>query len=184
MRERPVVVRDEREIVPSTSPSFRDVFLTYYPAVFRHLLYLSGDRQVAEDLTQETFTRLFQQADPDASQTLRNPRAWLLTVASNLAYNHFRNEKRRLDRERRPKLSVLPGGAAEAYDQMDDVLDVRGALATLEPRDRAVLLLRHSGFSYAEIADAVGLQTSSVGTTLARAQRRFRETYGRRERRK
>ena len=67
--------------------------------------------------------------------------------------------------------------AEEAHTDLDDVLDVRETLEALEPRDRVALLLRHSGFSYAEIADATGLAPSSVGTTLARAQRRFRQEY-------
>jgi DNA-directed RNA polymerase specialized sigma24 family protein len=57
------------------------------------------------------------------------------------------------------------------------VLDVRQTLARLEPRDRTVLLLRYSGFSYAEIANAVGVKPGSVGTTLARAQQRFKDAY-------
>ena len=56
-------------------------------------------------------------------------------------------------------------------------LEALAAIFPEFPRDRAVLLLRHSGFSYAEIADAVGLAPGSVGTTLVRAQRRFREVY-------
>ncbi len=134
--------------------------------VHRHLVFITGDRALADDLTQETFGKLYERpfADP-----LRNPRAWLLTVASNLAYNHLRGETRRRDRETRVD-------AAHPAD-VDDVLDVRRALAALDPRDGVVLLLRHSGFSYAEIAEAVGLAPASVGTVLARAQRRFREAY-------
>jgi RNA polymerase sigma factor (sigma-70 family) len=133
-------------------------------AVLRHLVYLTGDRQTAEDLTQETFGRFHATAEEPA-----NVRAWLLKVASNLAYNHFRGESRRVEREAR----VVPPVSAD----LDDVLDVRRALEMLEARDRAALLLRHSGFSYAEIAEAIGLAPSSVGTTLARAQRKFREAY-------
>lgn len=137
-------------------------------AVVRHLLRVTGDRQLAEDLTQEAFGRLMQ-CGADAP---RNPRAWLCAVASNLAFNHFRSESRRLERER------VHGLAEEvAAPDLDEVLDVRRALAALDPRDAAVLLLRHSGFAYADIADAVGLSPGSVGTTLARAQGRFREVY-------
>jgi RNA polymerase sigma factor (sigma-70 family) len=110
-------------------------------------------------------------------------------VASNLAYNHFRGEKRRATREQ------AAGGAGRAgamgadsgedlYPQgpdLEDVLDVRRALDELEPRERAVLLLRHSGFSYAEIAEALELAKTSVGTTIARAQRKFRIAYGTKE---
>lgn len=147
---------------------FDRVFRSERLAVERHLRYLTGDRALAEDLTQETFGRLYE--DPPV-EGLRNPRAWLLTVASRLAYNEMRGEGRRRERETR---ADVPASA-----DVDDVLDVRLALEVLEPRDRVVLLLRHSGFSYAEIAEATGLAPGSVGTTLARAQRRFREVYER-----
>lgn len=153
---------------PLGQADFNRLFLAERLAVYRHLKYLTGDPELAEDLTQETFSRLLEQGREDLA-ALRNPRAWLLRVASNLAYNHFRSEQRRIAREE----------AADEPDQPDveDVLDVRRALGSLESRDRTVLLLRHSGFSYAEIAEAVDLAKTSVGTILARAQNRFRIAY-------
>ncbi len=161
----------------SFPPDFDRVFGAERARVVRHLRYLTGSQQTAEDLAQEAFARLLERESGDDAEAVRDPGAWLLRVASNLAYNHFRAEERRRSREDRastrvalPRLSVVPGGAEE-------VLDVRESLARLDARDRAVLMLRHSGFSYAEIAEAIGIAPSSVGTTLARAQRRFREVY-------
>lgn len=149
---------------------FDRVFRAERVAVHRHLVYLTGDPALSEDLSQEAFGRYFEQVRTGASAEIRSPRAWLLTVASNLAYNHFRAETRRSAREQLPS-------AAPAETDVDAVIDVREALSRLEARDRIALLLRHSGFSYAEIAEATGLAAGSVGTTLARAQRRFRDAY-------
>lgn len=163
VRQEEPFVTDDAEL--AAAPDFDAVYLAEYGRVLRHLIYLTGDRVTSEDLAQETFGRLLE--CPPAA--LRNTSAWLLTVASNLAYNHFRGETRRREREGR----VTDAAATDP----DDVLDVRRALDALTPRDRLVLLLRHSGFSYAEIAEAVALAPSSVGTTLARAQARFRDAY-------
>ena len=54
---------------------------------------------------------------------------------------------------------------------------VREALGHLTEREREILLMRHGGFSYREIADAVGVAPSSVGTLLARAERNFVNVY-------
>jgi RNA polymerase sigma factor (sigma-70 family) len=54
----------------------------------------------------------------------------------------------------------------------------RTALDTLPDRDRMLLLLRHEGYSYRELARAVGVAESSVGTLLVRATRMFREAVG------
>jgi RNA polymerase sigma factor (sigma-70 family) len=155
---------------------FERLYLSHAAAVRRHLAYLTGDALLAEDLAQEAFGRLYAQATGAGLASVHNPRAWLLAVASNLAYNHFRSEARREARESLPGAAVAAQEAAPQAD-IDDVLDVRRALAELEPRDRIVLMLRHSGFSYAEIAEAVDVSASSVGTVLARAQRRFRAVY-------
>jgi RNA polymerase sigma factor (sigma-70 family) len=163
--ERAVAVIEDRAGDAPGSGGFQSVFLAEYPALLRHLVYLTGDRHLAEDLAQETFSRLLETGDIG----LRSPRAWLRKVGSNLAYNRFRDDARREERERRAETPV--------ESRLEDVVDVRAALETLDARDRAVLLLRHAGFAYAEIAEVVGLRASSVGTTLARAQRRFREAY-------
>jgi RNA polymerase sigma factor (sigma-70 family) len=152
---------------------FERLYRTFAVVVRRHLVYLTGDRALADDLTQETFGKLYE-IERSGGSDVHDARAWLLTVASNLAYNHFRSETRRRTRE-----TACSEGPAQisTVTTVDDVLDVRRVLGQLDPRDRMVLMLRHSGFNYAEIAEAVGMERGSVGTTLARAQRRFRTVY-------
>jgi RNA polymerase sigma factor (sigma-70 family) len=159
------------DVSPENRATFERLHGAHEVAVRNHLIYLTGDRTVAEDLTQETFGRLYERILADEHAELRDPRAWLLTVASNFAYNHFRTESRRSSRE------DTVGDVAPQQADIDDVLDVRRALSELSDRDRIVLMLRYSGFSYAEVAEAVCIAPSSVGTILARAQRRFREAY-------
>lgn len=156
-------------LTPDGQAAFDAVWSADAAAVKRHLVYLTGDPALAEDLAQETFARLFaRQASGEPMPD--NPRAWLLRVASNLAYNEFRGTSRRAAREQ-----AAPYAGEET--DLDDVLDVRRALGSLEARDRLVLLLRHSGFSYAEIAATIEVAPGSVGTILVRAQRRFRDIY-------
>ncbi|MEX2315021.1 MAG: sigma factor-like helix-turn-helix DNA-binding protein [Thermomicrobiales bacterium] len=61
--------------------------------------------------------------------------------------------------------------------RQDEATIVRAHLARLPERQRAVLVLRSSGMSYAEVAGIVGVSTNSVGTLLARAERAFRNSY-------
>ena len=60
-----------------------------------------------------------------------------------------------------------------AVERGEDVARVRAALDGLSERDRAMLLARYEGFSYRELADAFDVAPGSVGTLLARAERRF-----------
>jgi RNA polymerase sigma-70 factor (ECF subfamily) len=63
--------------------------------------------------------------------------------------------------------------------RLEDQAEVRRALAEVPERQRECLLLRHSGYSYAEIAATLGIAVGSVGVLLARAEQAFGATYRR-----
>lgn len=133
-------------------------------ALTRYLTHFTGDEDLAEDLVQETCVRLLERPPADE----RNPRAWLFTVATNLARDNARVERRREElavRAPRPH-EEDPAGAVERAEAR---ARVRAALAQLSPRDRTALLMREEGFRHREIAEAIGTTTESVGTILARA---------------
>lgn len=153
-----------------------EVFGKHFHRLYRYLDRLSGEPELAADLAQEAFVKLYRRGSlPDA------PEAWLISVAMNL----FRNEKSTRSRRRRlltvtrgegahsdPPLS--PEGAAVAEDTRRRV---RSAIDRLPERERRILLLRAEGYSYRDLAAALELNEASVGTLLLRARRAFRETY-------
>jgi RNA polymerase sigma-70 factor (ECF subfamily) len=152
--------------------TFRRLFDEQFPSLFRYLDRLSGDPELAADLAQEAFVRLYQRgALPD------DARAWLASVAANL----LRDERRRSARRARlldTRPDDVPLGSVPAADagvvEGERRALARAALDALPPRDRDMLLLKHEGYSYREIARAVGVAESSVGTLLARATAAFR----------
>lgn len=147
-----------------------------FASLFRYLDRRTGDAQLAADTAQEAFVRLFQRgAMPE------EPAAWLVTVAHNL----LRDDRRRTGRRLRlleagpvdvPGPTAVSDPAAEA-DAEERRHQVRAALSRLAARDRDALLLRHSGYSYREIAVALQLTETSVGTILLRAGAGFRRAY-------
>src|ERR671926_466402 len=81
-------------------PTFAAVAESELDAVHRYLLFLTGNRSVAEDLTGETFEKAFRawrRFDPRRG----TPRAWLCRIARGVALDHFRAEERRTRREER-----------------------------------------------------------------------------------
>jgi RNA polymerase sigma factor (sigma-70 family) len=153
------------------------VFDATFTRLFRYLDRLSGDPELAADLAQEAFVRLYRRGTmPDT------PEAWLISVAMNL----FRNA--RTTRNRRLRLLTAARGAQAHADPPaapDQALvseetrrRVRETIDRMPARDRRMLLLQAEGFSYREIAAGLGLNEASVGTLLARARDRFREIYG------
>lgn len=152
------------------------VYREVYPDLVRFLHRKVWDAERAQDLAQEVFVRALDQ-NPD------NPRAWLFTVASNLA----RDEARAAVRKKR-HLELLKGeaeaqeeaaerGSGEAAEAGEQMELVKQALDRLTERDRMVLLLWDAGLSYDMIARETGLSRGAIGTTLARARRRLVEAY-------
>jgi len=160
--------------------NFEELFRRHYATVYGVLLRITGSPEEAEDLAQDVFLRLherFESLDLDD-----NPGGWLYRVASNTGFNAVRARKRGQSRLLRwmrlewPARTIEPS-AAEEVDRQSDAEMVRQALARLSERDRTVLILRYSGVSYAEIAGAVGVKPSSVGTILVRAEHALRGRF-------
>ncbi len=167
-------------IVPRDGPSFEEEFRACYAArfasLFTYLDRLTSDPDLASDIAQEAFARLHRRGEmPD------QPGGWLAAVANNL----IRDEQRRSSRQLRllaDEPTRAPSGSpaadpAETLERAEKVRAVRAALDTLSARDRQALLLRHAGYSYREIAAALRLAETSVGTTLVRAGRAFRTAF-------
>ena len=150
---------------------FDATFDEHYADLVRYCHRLTGDQDVAEDMAQESLLRLFTH---DVNGSSQGVRAWLFKTATHLVRDRYRvnqNRKRLLEAH-----SVRPVDA-ESPEQSLERRETRAracaALETLAPRDREILLMRYSGFSYREIAEAVEVSATSIGTLLARAERRF-----------
>ncbi|MBI4520572.1 MAG: sigma-70 family RNA polymerase sigma factor [Gemmatimonadetes bacterium] len=144
------------------------LFEEHHAALFRYLVRLTGDADVAHDAAQEAFTRLIAQPPRDES-----PRAWLFTVAPNLVRGGGKSRTRRLELLH---ATVPAGPAADPQPDPEQLVEaserrtaIRAALAELTDKEREILLMREEGFSHKEIAEAVGTTTGSVGTMVARA---------------
>jgi RNA polymerase sigma factor (sigma-70 family) len=119
-------------------------------------------------VAQETFVKLYRRREmPD------DLRSWLATVATNLWRDEYRRTARRGRLLSHRALDAAHGDPAPAPDaellRGERRQAVRALLDTLAPRERQLLLLRHEGYSYRELAAVVGVEVSSIGTLLARA---------------
>lgn len=166
------------------SNEFDALFLAHFQAVFRLAYRIAGTREEAEDLAQETFMRLHRHSRFWESADEQALRAWLYRVVTNLAYNNARGQGRRQRRE--DAVFGVPAneaGPADVAEQVERRLDVRRALLGLPEKQAQLLLLRHAGLSYKELAEALALAPGSVGTLLARAEAAFEKAYAAEEER-
>jgi RNA polymerase sigma factor (sigma-70 family) len=150
---------------------FRDAYRRVVGVAARVL----GSRDEAEDVAQEVFLRFGRSAVPAGEAV-----GWLCVAAAHTALNHLRTGRRRAFREEAAGAdrAVAPD-VADAVVTRDERRRVRAALARLPRRQAVALVLRHSGLSYAEVAAALDLSPTSVGTTVRRAESALREELNR-----
>ena len=165
--------------IAGASSQFEALFLEHWPHVFGFLLRLVGDYAEAEDLALETFMRLYQNP-PNAGREL-NVGGWLHRVAANLGLNAIRGWKRRqryeLEAGRDETFEHGEASPAEMLIAREEQRRVRLVLSGMNPRQAQLLVMRHSGMGYREIAAALGLSATSIGPLLVRAEDEFARRY-------
>lgn len=145
---------------------FSTLYKKYAPDVFRFALYLSGDHSQAEDITAETFVRVWTSPEPVEMATVKG---YLFTIARNLFLQGVRGKSRHveLDRELRDR-EPNPHVQAEQKQQFRALL---AGLQELSELDRAALLMRAlDGMPYEEISRALKISLASAKVKVHRAR--------------
>jgi len=142
--------------------------------VFRFALYLSGNRAQAEDITSETFVRVWTSS---ARIDMATVKGYLFTIARHLYLQGLRQTGRNVALD-----DHLVDSGASAYMRTaakEEFARVRAGLMQLPEVDRAVLLMRaFDEMSYDEIARAVGISLTAVKVKIHRARLRLGRLRG------
>ncbi len=149
-----------------------DAFRAFYDRtagpLWGYLSRLSGDRQQADDLLQETYYRLLKARVAFENETHR--RNYLYRIATNLVRDTRRGARPLFDEG----VEMAGIAADEAQTSPEQRADVRRALGRLKPRERAMLWLAYAqGASHSEIADVLSLKAGSIKLLLFRARRKL-----------
>ncbi len=176
------------EVRDGSATAFDELVVRYKDRLVRVLEHLVGHRELAEDLAQEVFLRVFrsrQQYVPGAKFA-----TWLFTIAKNVANNAQRDRSRHpevtlagsesgplgvrpLDRLVQATSSAMP---TRQIDKAELREVVRMAVESLSERQRlAILLSRFEGMSYADIAKTMELSPQAVKSLLSRARENVRQ---------
>jgi RNA polymerase sigma-70 factor (ECF subfamily) len=172
-RSRHDAAADDRQLTGNRLPeAFERLFVAEYPRVVGIANRVLANRHEAEEVAQEVFLSFHRQHDPDAAYAA----AWLHRAAWHSALNVVRGNRRRVRRE-----EVTMPASDDHVDDPQAILErteerqmVREAMRRLPKKSSAVLALRYSGLSYAEVASALGVSIGQVGTLLRRAEQRLR----------
>lgn len=166
----------EAALIERAQRGDRDAFAAlvdrYQQRVGGYLFHLLGDRDLALDLTQDTFVRAYTALGATRPGLLLRP--WLFRIATNLAYDVLR---------RRRRIAWVPLSAAESRDlhegsSVEERELVGLALRRLRPEDQVVLVLCGiEDQSYAEVAATLDTTPDAVRKRLSRAKDHFRAAY-------
>lgn len=157
-------------------PDFDALFQSHWERVCRVLNNLVGDWDEAQDLALEVFVRLHNRPPQDPS----NIAGWLYRVATRMGFNALRERKRRRHYEQKAgELAFGDDGGDPALvaEHRMEREQVRQTLSVMNRRSAELLILRHSGLSYAEVAAALNVSPASVGALLARAEAEFERKH-------
>lgn len=184
--------RGRGAVAADECPAFIDLFTRYHLPLLNYLFGLTRDRELAADLTQDTFVRAWAAA-PDLAGVAQ-PRAWLYRIATHVALHAVRH-RRHIEWLPLGRVEPEAGGpAAEAWSALPPIAlppvgedlatgvaerdAIWTVLAELPPRWRAVLLLQvAAGFEAREIAALLHLSEANVRKCVFRARERFRALY-------
>ncbi len=171
--------------------AYRELIRRYERPVFSLIFRMVRDREIAEDLAQDTFIKVLNHIDRYRPEFKLS--SWLLKIANNVAIDHLR--KRQLDTisiDGSPHASSAAEVEATQIDvaaKQENALEemeakeigkaIESAIESLRPEYRSCIMLRHvEGRSYEEIAAMLDLPLGTVKTYIHRARHQLREALG------
>jgi RNA polymerase sigma-70 factor (ECF subfamily) len=163
-------------------PTWDEVVREHADRVYRLAFRLSGNRADAEDLTQETFVRVFRSL---AEYTPGTFEGWLHRITTNLFLDMVRRRQRirfdALPEDVNDRLAAREPGPEQAYDENNLDPEIQAALDALPPDFRvAVVLCDLEQLSYEEIAATLGIKVGTVRSRIHRGRVLLREALAHR----
>jgi RNA polymerase sigma-70 factor (ECF subfamily) len=160
-----------------------DLVERFQHRLVRYLLYLTGKREYAEDLAQETWIRVLQRGSQYNGRQRFDP--WLFAIARNLAIDYLRKKRKAVataslpdDRDAMLLLPSCDPSPFEAAARSQDAMRLAGRLQILAPLYREALLLRfQEDLSLAEIAQVVGAPVTTVSSRFYRGLAALRSAF-------
>lgn len=158
----------------ATETAFLELHDRFADSLFRHAYFRVSDREIARDIAQESFLRMWEYLV--AGNQVDNPKAFLFRVAGNLVIDHYRKKKSG-SLEALQEEGFDPAG--EGADEIIDASVGKQALASLHQlpeKDREVLMLRYvEDLSVTEIASISGESANAISVRIHRATKKLKE---------
>ena len=163
------------DIAAGSRAAFGEFLERHVQDVFLFAFSILKDAAMAEDLTQETFTRLWRNAGQWAPTG--RPKSWLLRIAHNLCIDALRRRKPEVELERADTLlPPVEASQEQALYRSEVALNIKAAMFQLPERQRAALMLvYYADCSNAEAAEIMTINIDALESLLSRGRKRMKD---------
>jgi RNA polymerase sigma-70 factor (ECF subfamily) len=152
--------------------AFEKFLSIYEKMIFNYCFRISKDKDVATDVTQDTFIKVF--TNRKKINIEKNIKTWLFTIATNAMYDHFRSKKR----HKEIKMEDVDESAPEFVDENETdynkniiISDIDKGLNNINIEyKKALILFYHQGFDYKEISEILSMPINTVKTHISRGR--------------
>ncbi len=167
------------QVAAGDQEAFRKLYEDTDRTIYGFILSIVKNPQDAEEVMQETYMKVWTSAPGYRAQG--KPLAWMFTIARNLCYMRFREQKHRSDLGLDDLDGAEMGQLCPQIEDAADKLVLQAALTALGEEDRQIVLLKNSaGMKHREIAEALGMPLANVLSKYNRAIKKL-EQYLREE---
>lgn len=151
------------------------IYREYYDTVFKYLFCLTHDKELSEDLLQETFVRMIKNIDKFEGKSKLS--SWLCEIAKNLWIDYLRKNKRKVELNENEELNIQSEQNIEnEYIEREDENKVFEKIKALDEISQKVMYLRVKGeMSFKEIGDILGKSENWARVTFYRAKQKVKE---------
>ncbi len=159
--------------------AFEQLYLSYGPKIYRKILQLVKQTAIAEELLQDVFVKIWEKRK--ALDNRKSFKSYLYTIAKNLVVDLFR--KAALDRQMLEKFIIdntelhYPFEPVEDHGAQSNTI-IQKALETLSPRRKHIYtLIKLEGKSYEEVAELLGISTSTINDHVVKATKSLKAYF-------
>ena len=156
-----------------TKPLWEELYEDHYKELVAYGTRMSGSKELAEDLVQETFVKALMNTETVADLSPSKQRAWLFRTFKNLFFDRYRRAVLELDYEQnwQPEYMEDPG-----MQEIENAM----LLQSINPQDRAIFQLRYfDGYSAEEIAQMMNLPPGTIRSKLSRCRKFLKQNLER-----
>ena len=161
-----------RQVAKGDREAFHQLYLDTDRSVYSFILSILKNPQDAEEVLQETYLKIWTSAG--SYKPKGKPLAWMFTIARNLCYMKFRDQKRMADIGLDELSGEETGELCLPLEQMTDAMMLKAALEILKEDERQIVLLHaSSGLKHREIAAGLGMPLPTVLSKYNRAMKKL-----------